>query len=82
MSRKGTCTMVIGIVLMVFQLISFIGNVRSDEYFLQNFMRYFESSFESWEVFMYGMATLLGYFSIGIIGLVLFIIGFIKYRKS
>ena len=62
-----------GIVLICLQLIPFLGNGVEINAF-QNVTNF--------QVFLYDLAYVLGYFSVGIIGLILLIFGYRAYRKA
>ena len=64
---------IVGIVLIILQLIGIIGNAQNGYEF--------RLSFENINVFFYDLFSLLGYFLIGLIGLLLLISGLVEYRK-
>ena len=67
--KKGTGLKIIGIILIVLQIISLIGNAKMG-------VKLF------YDVSLYGFAYLIGYFFVGIIGLTLFVLGCIRATRK
>ena len=64
--KKGKIRIIIGCVLIVLQILGIIGNSKSG--------LSFNLSFDNIEIFLYDLIFLIGYFLIGIIGIILLIL--------
>ena len=73
--KKGTGRIIGGVVLIVLQLISFVGNAKSGDIGIH-------ISFDNSADLIHSIAYTLGYCAIGIIGLILLIAGIIALSKS
>lgn len=72
--KKGTTRIIAGIILIVLQVMSLIGNAKTGISI--------NLSFESATVFIYDLLFLIGYLVFGILGLILLIWGFKAYNKQ
>lgn len=72
--KKGTIRIVIGIILIVLQLLSLLGNARSGVGI--------KISFESLAVFIYDLIATVSYCFVGFLGLVLMISGIVARTKE
>lgn len=72
--RKGIARIVIGIILIVLQLMSLIGNMKAGVGF--------QLSFASPAAFLFDLIFLISYFLVGIIGVILLLFGIRAYKKS
>ena len=72
--KKGTIRIVIGIILIVLQLFSLLGNARSGVGI--------KISFESLAVFIYDLISMVSYYFVGFLGLVLMISGIVARTKG
>lgn len=74
MKKKGIPLIVIGIILIFLQLLSLVGNMLSGVEF--------QLSTDTFTLFLFDLSYLLGYFLIGILGVILLIVGIVRYKKS
>lgn len=66
--KKGKARIIVGVILIVLQIMSLAGNAKAG----------ISIQLSS----LYDITYLIGYFLVGIIGVVLLIFGIIAYRKS
>ena len=72
--RKGKIRIITGCILIVLQILGIIGNAKTG--------LSFNLSFDNIGIFLYDLIFLIGYFLIGIIGVILLITGLIAYNKK
>lgn len=72
--KKGLLRIIIGCVLIILQLMSAIGNSSSG--------LHFSISFANISVFIYDLCVLLGYYFIGILGVILLTSGLIAFNRK
>jgi hypothetical protein len=79
--KKGIVRMIIGAIMIGFQIFSMLGSMKAGISIPSLSSVYTSSLYVSYELALYDLVYFMSYYSIGILGVILFLSGIYAYNK-
>ena len=79
--KKGIVRMIIGAIMIGFQILSMLGSMKAGISLPSLYAVYTSSLYVSYELALYDLVYFMAYYSIGILGVILFMSGIYAYNK-